>query len=109
MGNTRNVAATCEIKTIDISNVFPPCVYGTTQVSNNVAVQTTMLIQYHFFSESEMSTIGPQTNLHRLADIPIATMPAASATEKPALVSKKGNVTVTKPWQMPAGKMIKNI
>ena len=103
------MAATCDIKTITESNVSPFIVNGIEQISNNEAMEADMLSQYHLCKLRDKSTIGPQTKRHRFAEIPIATIPAVSATEKPFCVSINGNVTVTKPWLIPIGMIRKNI
>ena len=47
-------------------------------------------IQNHFFKLSDISTTGPHKKRQRLAEKPIATIPAACATEKPFCISKVG-------------------
>ena len=73
------------------------------------AMHANKLSQYHLCKLSERSTTGPYAKRHRFAESPMATIPAVSATGKPLFVSRKGNVTVTKPWLIPIGIMRKKM
>ena len=109
VGNNVRVAATCDVKTINESNPAPFTVNGIKQSKSSKAVLADKPIQNHFFKLSDMSTTGPQKKRQRLAERPMATMPAVSATGNPFFVSRKGNATVTKPWLIPIGMTRKKI
>ena len=66
-----------------MSNAAPLVVNGVMHSNNKVAVQADMPIQYHLRKLSVRSATGPHKKRQRLAEIPMATMAAASATEKP--------------------------
>ena len=76
------------MKTIAVSNADPLTVNGVTLNISSVEMIAVKLIQYHLRRLSETSTIGPSTNLKRLADAPTATIAAVCATEKPLCVNK---------------------
>ena len=82
------------------------------QIKSSEAVVTNKPIPYHFRKLSDISTIGPHKKRQRLAERPMATMPAVSATGKPFFVSRNGNATVTNPWLIPeasSGKKYKMV
>ena len=60
-------------------------------------------IKYQRRAVSVRSATGPQRNRQRLADSPIATIEAATVTEKPARVKMKARVIEAKPLLMPDG------
>ena len=69
--------------------------------SNTVAAAVLSPSKYQRRAVSVRSATGPQRNRQRFAETPIATIDAASATEKPALTRTNGSVMETKPLLMP--------
>jgi hypothetical protein len=100
-GNTMNVEATCEIKTIAINIPTVSGFSGNSPSRNRVSAAAESPISYQRRAVSVRSAIGPHKNRQRLADTPIATIDAAIATEKPTRVRTNGNVMETKPLLMP--------
>ena len=74
---------------------------GMKQSKSNVAAQKLIPIKYHLCKLSVRSVSGAHTKRQMFAESPNAVIEAATATENPCCINRKGRVTDTKPELIP--------